>query len=342
MRRSAYPLALIISAVLAMASAATPTPAAARQPIALGISTQDSTNPAVQQASAAMVGVEPALWTIWSTWGDRAGLPRCTRGHGTCAFPVQAAQELVGRGITPIIMWQPTNPSDPGAGSYERLRLISSGLHDRYIRAWAKAAAKVDGPVIVRFAHEMNGTWFPWSITNFDNTPALYREAWRHIVDIFRSADARNVRFLWSPFQYCTTCSPAAFEEFYPGNGWVDYVGVTALNWGGVAWTPLDGLVADTLRQLRELTRTERRPLGKPVILPEVASNWDGDKAGWIRDGYAAVYQRWRQVKAIVYFDYDMTFAVQPDWRLIQPSDGSALTAYQALAADPAFQGSEP
>jgi hypothetical protein len=42
----------------------------------------------------------------------------------------------------------------------------------------------------------------------------------------------------------------------------------------------------------------------------------------------------------MVYFDYDMTFAAQPDWRLIQPADGSAFRAYQALAADAGFRAS--
>ena len=339
MRRSAFLLA-VAAAVLSATAGTAPSSATARQPIALGISAPDSTNPAVLDLSLASVGQPPALWTIWSTWGDRAGLERCTKGHGTCAFPTDTARALVARGITPMILWQPTDPANPSAGRFERLRSISRGRHDRYIRAWAKAAATVDGPVIVRFAHEMNGTWFPWSLTNFDNSPSRYRDAWRHVVRVFRSAGARNVRFLWSPFQRCTTCSPAAYRDFYPGNRYVDYLGVTAINWGGATWTSLEGLVADSLRELRQLTRTRARPLGKPVILPEVASNWDGDKAGWIRDGYATVLRRWRQVKAIVYFDYDMTFAGQPDWRLAQPPDGPALAAYQARAADPAFQAS--
>ena len=55
-----------------------------------------------------------------------------------------------------------------------------------------------------------------------------------------------------------------------------------------------------------------------------------------------SAHQEWPAIQAMVYFDYDMTFAGQPDWRLIQPGDGSAFRAYQALAADPQFRASMP
>jgi len=289
------------------------------------------------------LGVRPALWTLWSSWGDRGGRWRCVKGVGTCAFPSAAARGLRKRGITPSIYWQPTDPSDPGAGRFERFRNIVLGRHDRYIRTWARAARAFGKPVVVRLAHEMNGTWFPWSLSNFDNTASGFRAAWRHIVTEFRKVGARNVKFLWSPFQRCTTCSKYTYEQFYPGNAYVDYVGVTALNWGDVQWTPLDGLLAESLAELRRLTRTPRNPRGKPVILPEVGSNWlGGDKAAWIRDGYATAYAAWPQIRAMVYFDYDTTFAGQPDWRLVQPPDGTAFEAYRSLVTAPEFRAAFP
>ena len=47
--------------------------------------------------------------------------------------------------------------------------------------------------VYLRFAHEMNGYWYPWS-----HGPRGYVFAWRRIVRIFDVAGARNVRFVWS------------------------------------------------------------------------------------------------------------------------------------------------
>ena len=339
MRRS-FALAAMMALVL-MATAAAPT--AARPPIALGVSNAASTDMAALDAFAASVGVRPATWTLWSTWGDRGGRRRCVDGFGTCAFPSALADGLRERGITPLIYWQPTNPGNPGAGWYERFQNTSVGKHDRYVRAWARAAKAFGKPVIVRFAHEMNGTWFPWSLTNFDNSPGGFKRAWQHVVRQFRRVGADNVRFLWSPFQRCPTCSSALYEEFYPGNRYVDYVGVTALNWGDVAWTSLDGLLFETLPVLRRMTRTRANPLGKPVILPELGSNYvGGDKAAWIRDGYLTTYAKWKAIRLMVYFDYDTTFAGQPDWRLVQPPDGSAMAAFQSLAVQPQFRAAFP
>jgi len=318
-------------------------PAQARRPVALGVASEPSTDMTAVDAFQAWSRARPALWTLWSSWGDREGDTKCRGRLGTCAFPAEAARGLRARGITPLITWQPTDPANAAAGAYERYRNIIVGRHDRYIRGWAKAARKFRAPVIVRFAHEMNGTWFPWSLTSFDNSPRRFVKAWRHIVTIFRNAGARNVKFLWTPFQRCSTCSGYRYELFYPGNGYVDYVGVTALNWGESGWISLLELVNKPLAILRRITRTRGDRLGKPVILPEIGCHWmGGDKAAWLREGYVAVRRRWRSIRAMVYFDYDTTFAAQPDWRLAMPPDRTALRAYRFLAAKPAFRGRLP
>ena len=340
MRRPHILPALVAALVLVLLAT---TAVLARNPIALGIGSPTSTDLASVDVITSSLGVRPATWTLWSTWGDRGGRWACVEGLGTCSFPRGLARGLRDKGITPIIYWQPTNPSDPGAGRFERFQRISQGKHDPYIRRWARAAKAYGGPVIVRFAHEMNGNWFPWSLLNFDNSPSAFQAAWRHIVRQFRAVGATNVSFLFTPFQHCPNCSQARYAEFYPGNRYVDFVGVTAINWGDRVWTPLSGLLAEPLAELRALTRTARRPRGKPVILPEIASHYSGgDKAVWLADGYRTRTETWPAIVAMVYFDHDMTFAGQPDWRLIQPGDGSAYRAYQALAADPQFRASMP
>ena len=59
---------------------------------------------------------------------------------------------------------------------------------------FARSLAGFHGTVDLRYAHEMNGTWYPWS-----HDPIGYRRAWRHVVRVFRAAGAANVRFVWSP-----------------------------------------------------------------------------------------------------------------------------------------------
>ena len=210
MRRSItlVPVAALMLTVL------TSTSAAARSPVALGISSERSRDVAAINDYKRETGAKPALWTLWSDWGDRGGRARCVRGIGTCAFPTELARGLGKRGVTPFIWWQPIDPANPASSIYARHHHIIKGKHDTYIRQWAKAAKAYRKPVIVRFAHEMNGDWFPWGIGRFDNTPQSFVAAWRHTVGIFRDVGARNVKFLWSPYNN----DNGAYRPFYPGN----------------------------------------------------------------------------------------------------------------------------
>jgi hypothetical protein len=327
------PVFALVFVLLATASVA------ARSPMALGIASESSTNLATIDAYRASTGAKPALWTLWSTWGDRGGRANCAKNVGTCAFPTALARGLRAKGVTPFIWWQPTDPANPSAGVYERYKNIITGKHNQYIRSWAKAAKAFGKPVIVRFAHEMNGDWFPWSLGNFDNNPRLFIKAWQHIVKQFRAVGARNVKFLWSPYLW----GKGGYAKFYPGNAYVDYVGITSLNWGDTRWKPLTNLLERPMGALRKITRTRSSAQGKPVILPEVGSNHiGGDKAAWIRTGYKQVYKKWPIVRAMVYFDYNTTPVYQPDWRLIMPEDGSALAAYRSVASKRIFRASIP
>ena len=319
--------------------------------MALGISSERTTDLAAINDYKASTGAKPALWTVWSDWGSRGGRANCVKGVGTCAFPTELARGIGSRGVTPFIWWQPTDPAvdrsnpcmEPVARSaYASYPQIAKGKHDKYIRDWAKAAKAYGKPVVVRFAHEMNGTWFPWSICDKNgNTPKAFIAAWRHIVNEFRSVGARNVKFLWSPYN----TESGGYAPFYPGNAHVDYVGVTSLNWGNERWRPLSGLLERPMQVLRNVSRTSANPKGKPVILSEVGSNHlGGDKPGWIRDGYAHAYKKYPTIRAMVYFDINTAALTvgQPDWRLVMPEDGSALAAYQSVASKPAFRASFP
>ena len=70
---------------------------------------------------------------------------------------------------------------------------IARGAQDRYIMRFARSLARYPGTVWLRYAHEMNGYWYPWS-----RGARAYRWAWRRIVRLFGVAGADNVRFVWS------------------------------------------------------------------------------------------------------------------------------------------------
>jgi hypothetical protein len=100
-RRALILLPVVALALMVLATSSV----AARQPVALGVSSQSSTDLAALDAFTTSVGAKPALWTLWSSWGDRGGRATCSSKAGSCAFPTALAKGLSARRITPFIWW---------------------------------------------------------------------------------------------------------------------------------------------------------------------------------------------------------------------------------------------
>ncbi len=91
---------------------------------------------------------------------------------------------------------------------------------DKWIIDWAKAAAKYDIPIFLRFLCEMNGNWVPWN-----GNPALYREKFKLVHNIMEKY-APNVVMVWCPNDGPLELNGISADEYYPGDKYVDWVGV--------------------------------------------------------------------------------------------------------------------
>jgi Glycosyl hydrolase family 26 len=180
---------------------------------------------------------------------------------------------------TLLVSWEPWKPvpKSSGPGSQGRAqpwysnRAVARGVHDSYVRRFARSLATFDGTVLLRYAHEMNGFWYPWS-----HNPAAYRSAWRHVAKLVRG-DASNVRFVWSanPSLYLPADRwKRRLRLFWPGRRWVDFVGSTMINFGGRKNYP----IARFYPRLLGLRLTYRRPL----VLTEVNTSFTG-RVRWLR-----------------------------------------------------------
>jgi hypothetical protein len=311
-------LALALGATLLTGSVA----AGAGRTVALGVATPDRASLAELDRFSETIGRRPAIWVVWSQWG----LP------GTQRFPMEVARGLAERGVTPMIWWEPVDPRDLSLPTYARHRTIIQGRHDAYIREFAGDAKAFGRPVLLRFAHEANGRYFPWSIHRFDNNAKTYVRAWRHVRGIFREVGATNVKFVWSVAkERCPGgCNP--YRKIYPGHQHVDVMGVSAHNWGAMKkWVP-------KIRSAQRATRLLARMSPRPIIIAESGSSpLGGDKAAWIRNGYRKVYRKLPQVSAIVYLNADLRDVGHPDWSIASPT--AALEAYAKVASLPQFSG---
>jgi endoglucanase len=224
-------------------------------------------------------------------------------------------------------------------GSSPRLDSIIDGSHDGEIRALAAGSRSMRKPFFFAPFWEMNGSWEPWngvhtSDPGTHNGPMKYIRAWRRMHDIFVRQGVRNAVWVWSPDRGDVPREPwNHWWRYYPGDAYVDWVGMDGYNWGTAAdWSSWRSW-EDVFRPLY-LDFASR----KPVMVAETASaERGGHKARWIRNARAAIKARFPQLGAVVWFHDDK----ETDWRV--NSSRRSLAAYRAWVHDPYFNvGAEP
>jgi hypothetical protein len=165
-------------------------------------------------------------------------------------------------------------------------------------------------PVIVRFAHEMNGSWYAWG-----QQPTAYKAAYREVAKAVHRVAAGS-SMMWAPnYAGGYPFSGGAFEAkpgsadfsaldtnrdgvltladdpyapYYPGDDVVDWVGMSLYHWGskypwGESEMPEDGKFAAQLtgnynglggddRAAPDFYQIYGVEKGKPVAIPETAA----------------------------------------------------------------------
>ncbi len=192
---------------------------------------------------------------------------------------------------------------------------IINGDFDSYIRSWAEQAKEFGKPLWICFNGEMNGAWHSGSgaanggaVTNgygdFTKAdgPEIYVDAWRHIHDIFTAVGADNVAWVWAVGE--GDWPPEdwnRFENYYPGDDYVNWLGVDGYNWNRVeygGWKSFQEIFDGALNRLRAITTQ------KPIVLAEFAcAHKRPDKNYWIEDTFALLKTDYPYVECFIWFD---------------------------------------
>ena len=284
--------------------------------VALGVRLLEAPgNPRQIDEFADLVGKSPAIIMWYKGWTNAK----------EDRFNAEEMDAVRGRGATPLITWEPWAGPDEDESAFA-LRTIVNGNHDAFLREWAEGATRWGKPFYLRFAHEMNGDWYPWSPRVNGNSSEEYVAAWRHVVTIFRDAGADNVLWVWSP-NIIYPEAGISYQEVYPGDDYVDWLGLDGYNWGGDDWMSFREVFSDSYDAITQLSQ-------KPLMIAETASaEAGGDKASWIVEGLLEdVPERFPRVKAVVWFNRDK----ETDWRV--ESSKESLEAFRKVAASPLYQ----
>ncbi len=224
-------------------------------------------------------------------------------------FDVNLANWLWARGTKIQLAFEPHNPSkDVNNQPEHRLTTITSGQHDARLYRWARQIKSFGHPVYFRPMSEMNGNWTVWSGTANGNRPADYVPAWRHIRNIFKAVGANNAIFVWSPNRDGNQAAALdTYKKYYPGNSYVDMIGINGYNWGTMYKTPSWTSIWQTFSQVFGPSyRVYTKLTKKPVMICEMASaDVGGNKAVWIKDAFSQIKNNYSRIKIVVWFNID-------------------------------------
>lgn len=205
--------------------------------------------------------------------------------------------------------------------------------------------------VLLRFAHEMNGSWYAWG-----QQPVKYIATFRRVADAVHR-DAPGTAMLWAPnygggYPFRSgkfiarpdsadmkaldtdgdgklTTKDDPYAPYYPGDDWVDWVGMSLYHWGSVyPWGSNDLPEPGKFAQMLEgdyHVGDERNPpnfyrdygecRNKPVGVFETAAFYAPARGGtgemalkssWWRQVYATgIAERFPRLKMINWFEWD-------------------------------------
>jgi cellulose synthase (UDP-forming) len=197
--------------------------------------------------------------------------------------------------------------------------ILSGGYNPEILRTCG-ALRDTNGPVLVRWGHEMDDTSgrYPWA----GREPLGYVKAYRHFVEICRTV-APNIRYVWSP----TGLRDAA--PFYPGDAYVDFVGISLYSLE--AWD-LDNLgrFSGAKEVLSNRYKNVQR-YGKLIIVAELGVSGSQEYVNqWLLSLRSAL-NSFPLIRAIVFFNDREPHAWgdkygSPDWRLT-PEHLSAIVS---------------
>jgi mannan endo-1,4-beta-mannosidase len=269
-------------------------------------------------AFAAATGAEPAALQFSQSWAHDQ-------------FSNTIFDRIADRRMLPILSWEPWDYALTGparsSGEQPRYRLsrIASGEFDEYITSWAQGIKRLGYPVGMRFGHEMNGFWYPWCEQSNGNRKGDYVRAYRHIHQIFESAGATNVIWIWSPNVTYPSAEP--LKGLYPGDRYVDWIGLSGYyGTAGVEnYRSFNAIFTDTFAELRTFSR-------KPIVVTETGStDASGQRARWVRQMFAQL-PRHPDVIGVIWFETKKEL----DWRLA--STPAAAKIFGAAAAQPRYR----
>jgi beta-mannanase len=280
-------------------------------------------------------------------------------------FPENAVRAIHSVGVIPFIRMMPrTVFTDGVVDPVYTLQGFIDGKFDTDLKKWAQDEKRVGIPIMVEFGTEVNGGWFPWSgilnggaktngygDPNFPDGPERFRDAYRHIIDLFRKEGVKNITWCFHVYPPQGTGDVKELHQpwnnminYYPGDDYIDWIGISVYGAfdRGTTWDSFTRVLDGAYPELSTIS------LKKPLAVFEFGVLEDpsqGNKTAWIQDALQSIQSgRYPRIKAISYWNEkwnDCTIVCLPglngEINLKLDSSPKTVEVFRKIVASPLF-----
>ncbi len=233
-------------------------------------------------------------------------------------IPTATLKTIWEHGAIACITWEPMYLQD-GIEHTVTWEDIRSGLYESYLQQLSDHIKALPFPIVIRFGHEMNLQRYHWAShedSYNEDSPALYKQMYRHLIDFFRNRQVLNV--LWA---FCPNADSIPnnawnkIENYYPGSDYIDILGMDGYNWGSTQtaakngwnshWRSFSDIFSSVYHDLKKLDSS------KPIFVFETASvRQGGDRKKWLKEAWSTCLD-WN-ITALIWFQVQK----EEDWTL--------------------------
>jgi Glycosyl hydrolase family 26 len=145
------------------------------------------------------IGMQPNLLVRYFNWGAQ---PPASFVKQSAAAGAQSLLELEPRDIS--------------------LQSIIAGGGDGYLERVGRALAATHSQVMLSFAPEMDGRWYPWGFGH--RSARTFRRAWRHVYRVITPIAGTKITWVWQISHEFSQSE--ALRPLWPGGKYVSMVGI--------------------------------------------------------------------------------------------------------------------
>jgi beta-mannanase len=212
---------------------------------------------------------------------------------------------------TPILTLEPWQNTTTTPDAKKLLIDVNFAKYDKTIESVCTALSEINGPIIIRWGHEMElkNDRYPWS----NGDPIEFKNAYKRFVDKCR-AKSPSFKYMWSP------AGDEGSEQYYPGDEYVDVIGLSVYSFED--WEIKNIGHHRTFKEIFEPKYNRVKQFNKPVYVAEMGTTGDEkEQTKWL-NGLVKSFSKYPLLNGVVYFNSEDVEGVwgedtdTPNWHI--------------------------